>query len=267
MTDAVELQTPAGSVRCFFGGAPRGAGAPTVLLVHGSGGDATVWQPMLPCFTGVTAVAIDLPGRGASRAPRLPSAAAYAAFLDQVRAALEVPALFVVGQSLGGGIAQHYALDFEPHCLGIVVANSAADFNISAQRLEAIEADWAGCVETYARGQVSPRASEALLQASRRMIAARDRAAFRDDLVVCNGFDSKPWLHRLRPPVLVLAGQDDPLVVPARSLAVYERIPHAAMVTLAPCGHCTMLEQPRRFAALIEDFAAGHAAAAQEGKT
>ncbi|HYF20549.1 MAG TPA: alpha/beta hydrolase [Ramlibacter sp.] len=248
------LDTAAGPVRCFFGGAPRGAGAPVVLLVHGSGGDATVWDAMLPFFRSVTAVALDLPGRGASSAPRLPSAAAYAAFLDQVRQALEVPSLFVVGQSLGGGIAQHYAVDFEAHCDGIVAANSACDFSISGQRLRAIDDDWEACVQTYALGQVSPRASHELLQASVRMIRARDRAAFKDDLRACNGFDSKPWLHRLKKPLLVLLGQDDPLVVPARSLAIYERVPHAQLVALAPCGHCTMLEQPRRFAAVIEEF-------------
>jgi len=95
-----------------------------------------------------------------------------------------------------------------------------------------------------------------LLAASERMIRARDRRAFQDDLRVCNGFDSKPWLHRLKKPLLVLLGQDDPLVVPARSLALYERVPHAHLVALAPCGHCPMLEQPRRFAAVIEEFVA-----------
>lgn len=250
-----KLGTPTGGeVRCFFGGAPRGSGAPVVLLVHGSGGDATVWRWILPLFRSVTAVGLDLPGRGASRAARLPSAAAYAAFLDEVRVALDVQRVFVLGQSLGGGIAQHYALDFEPHCAGVVLANSAADFNISRERLEALERDWDGCVQAYGRGQVSPRASDAMKLEALQMVAARDPGAFRDDLVVCNGFDSKPWLHRLKPPVLVVAGQDDVLTVPARSLAIYERVPHAAMVTLAPCGHCSMLEQPARLAALVEQF-------------
>jgi pimeloyl-ACP methyl ester carboxylesterase len=255
-----QLATAAGPVRCLLGGAPAGSGAPVVLLVHGSGGDATVWQALLPHFAHVTAVGLDLPGRGASRAPRLPSAAAYAAFLDQVRAALGVERVFVLGQSLGGGIAQHYAVDFEDRCQGIVAANSALDFHISAERLAAIEQDWDACVQSYARGQVSPRASEALKLAALRMVAARDPAAFRDDLVVCNGFDARPWLHRLRRPLLVVAGQEDVLTVPARSMAIYERVPHAAMVTLAPCGHCSMLEQPARLAALVEGFVAEHSA-------
>ena len=260
MSDPVEerrLATTDGEVRCFTGGAPLGTGAPVVLLVHGSGGDATVWRWLLPFFRQVTAVGFDLPGRGASRSPRRTSAADYAAFVDEVRAALGVQQVVVVGQSLGGGIAQHYAVDFEAHCLGIVAANSAADFNISPERLAAIDNDWDACVDSYARGQVSPRASDAVKQEARQMVAARDRPAFQDDLRVCNGFDSKPWLHRLRRPLLIVAGHEDTLTVPARSVALYDRVPHAQMVTLAPCGHCSMLEQPQRLARLVEEFTIG----------
>ena len=257
-----DVVTTAGIVRSFTGGANPEAGSPIVLLVHGSGGDATVWEPMLVHFSRVRAYAIDLPGRGASPSECLPSAKAYAGFLDQVRAGLGAERIFVVGQSLGGGIAQQYAFDFAPRCSGIVLANSALDFNISAQRLAAIGQDWEATAAAYARGQVSLRATPELFAAALRMVQARNPEVFRQDLVVCNGFDAKPWAHRITAPVLIVAGQDDTLTEPARSLAIYERIAHARMVTLAPCGHCTMLEQPALFAAAIEAFVAGTAAQA-----
>lgn len=244
-----------GPVRCLTGGAEGASAAPVVLLVHGSGGDARVWEPLLPLLRSVRGVAPDLPGRGGSTGPRLPSAGAYAAFIDELRQALEVERVVVAGQSLGGAIAQHYAVDFEPHCRGIVAANTACDFHIAPERLRAIDEDWGGCVAHYARGQVSPRASAELQAAARAMVALREREAFKDDLRVCHAFDAKPWLHRLRVPLLVLVGHEDPLVVPARSFALYERVPHAEMVVLAPCGHCPMLEQPARMAAELERFA------------
>lgn len=246
---------PHGRVRCLLGGAEPGRGVATVLLVHGSGGDASVWQPLLPHLRQLSAVAPDLPGRGDSTAERLASAQAYAGFLDALRAALGIDRVIVAGQSLGGAIAQHYAVDFEPHCQGIVAANTACDFRIGPERLRAIDEDWEACIDAYGRGQVSPRAPPSLQAAARAMVAARPREAFKDDLRVCNGFDSKPWLHRLRVPTLVLVGHEDPLVVPARSLAIYERVAHAELVVLAPCGHCPMLEQPARFAAELERFA------------
>lgn len=230
--------------------------APTIVLVHGSGGDADVWRPVLERLGRVAAIAIDMPGHGGSDPRLLDSVVESARCLDALREALGAPRLLVVGQSLGGAIAQQYGHDFADRCAGILVANSAPDFAVTPERFRAIAEDWTKTAEGYAAGQVSPRASPALREAARQMIARRDPAVFAADLALCNGFSSRAWAAELRVPVLILAGHDDVMTVPARSHAILELIPHAELIELSPCGHCTMLEQPARFAAEIEAFAA-----------
>ena len=248
------IETPFGTTRCLVAADQSNAG-PLTLLVHGSGGCADVWRPMLELFRHVRAMAVDLPGHGGSTGPRLGTAEEYAAFIDSLRASLGQSRVLVVGQSLGGAIAQRYALDYAGQCAGIVIANSAPDFHITPERFDAITGQWEQAVDAYAAGQVSPGASDALKAAARRMVSERDPAAFVDDLAVCNRFSSRAWASRLAVPTMILAGREDVLTAPERSLALLELIRHAEFVMLTPCGHCTMLEQPARFAAEVDLFA------------
>jgi pimeloyl-ACP methyl ester carboxylesterase len=247
------IDTPYGPARCLHP-APR-PGLPAALLVHGSGGRAEVWDTMLGRFAHLNPYAVDLPGRAGSTGPQRETAEEYAAFLDAVRAGLGLPAALIVGQSLGGAIAQQYARDYAGRCLGIVVANSAPDFNISEERLRAIADEWEEAAASYAAGQLSPGASEPLLAAALEMVRQREPDVFADDLRTCHRFNSRPWAGELKPPVLILAGREDRLTALPRSLALLELIPHAELVVLSPCGHCTMLEQPARFAAQVDLFA------------
>lgn len=248
------VATPFGRTRCIVP-ARENPGQPPALLIHGSGGRADVWRPMLDLFGRINPIAIDLPGHAPSSGALLKSVEQCAAFVSAVQSALGLSRAVIVGQSLGGAIAQQYAYEQPERCIGIVIANSAPDFNITDARLRLIAERWDEAAAHYAAGQVSPRAAAPLVAAARRMIDERVPATFMNDLAVCNGFSSRPWASQLRPPVLIVAGHDDVLTAPARSVALLELIPHAEMIVFSPCGHCTMLEQPVRFAAEVDLFA------------
>lgn len=83
-------------------GERHGSGPPTVLAMHGWGRDRTDFAAVLD---GLDAIALDLPGFGASPAPSRPGGAA--AYADQIIPVLEeFPAApIVVGHSFGGRVA------------------------------------------------------------------------------------------------------------------------------------------------------------------
>ena len=250
------FDTASGTIRCLLNrGEPDGR--PAAVLIHGSGGQADAWRPVLEQLALVSAVAVDMPGHGGSSGRPLTSVAECSQFVDVLRQRLGLDRIVVVGQSLGGAVAQQYAYDHPGACAGIVVANSAPDFHISDARIRDIKERWLETAEAYAAGQVSPRAGAALKQAALAMVRARNPDTFIADLEVCNGFNSRAWAGQIAVPVVIVAGHDDTLAVPARSLALLELIAHAEMVMFSPCGHCTMLEQPYRFAAEIERFSLG----------
>ncbi|HEU5472365.1 MAG TPA: alpha/beta fold hydrolase [Actinophytocola sp.] len=86
--------------------------APPVLLLHGSGTNAAMWQGDVPTWAGRFRVyAVDVigePGRSAPARPPLGSDA-YAGWLDDVLAGLGLDRASIVGASLGGWLAVDYA--------------------------------------------------------------------------------------------------------------------------------------------------------------
>ncbi len=89
------------------------AGAPPVLLLHGSGGVAASWAPELAELGRTHRVhAIELPGESGSSTPtRLPlRRGAHARWLREVATALGADPAVVVGVSLGGWVALDHAV-------------------------------------------------------------------------------------------------------------------------------------------------------------
>jgi pimeloyl-ACP methyl ester carboxylesterase len=85
-----------------------GGDGPFLLLWHGAGVDATIWEALIPHLTSFHVVAQDLPGHGRSSIPRLSVGDAIADG-DAVVTDLGLGEPILAGHSLGGWAALHYA--------------------------------------------------------------------------------------------------------------------------------------------------------------
>jgi pimeloyl-ACP methyl ester carboxylesterase len=75
-----------------------------------------------------------------------------------------------------------------------------------------------------------------------------------NQLTAISGWSSLPWLHHLRAPTLVLAGDDDPLIPLANARLLRWRIPGARLHVIRGGGHLFLLDQPEDVVDLIEAF-------------
>lgn len=66
--------------------------------------------------------------------------------------------------------------------------------------------------------------------------------------------DSTPLLGTIDVRTLVVVGQEDALTPPAVSRAMTDRIPAAAMTTIAGAGHIAPLEAPTAVTRVIAEF-------------
>ena len=84
------------------------------LLIHGAGGSCQHWQPLLPYLSDhICPLLIDLLGHGRSGGTIPSSIDDAAIFLNRSLAQLDVEqSLYCVGHSLGGMIAQRFAMLF-----------------------------------------------------------------------------------------------------------------------------------------------------------
>lgn len=127
---ATRLVPLATGVRVRVAECAHGGGAPVVLL-HGWGASIYSFRhafSLLPSH-GLRVIAADLRGFGLSDKPRAPGGYTLETFmrdLESMLDALGLPRAAVVGHSMGGGIALHFALRFPARLSKLVLINPTA---------------------------------------------------------------------------------------------------------------------------------------------
>jgi pimeloyl-ACP methyl ester carboxylesterase len=61
------------------------------------------------------------------------------------------------------------------------------------------------------------------------------------------GIDIRDWLHRIRVPTLVMAGDCDPIVPPAQAHRIQQGVPHADLEMIKGGGHMLFAERPLEY--------------------
>ncbi len=242
------------ALRAFAGGRlfarTFGADAPRIVGLHGWGRSAADLDGVL---TGLDALAVDLPGFGASPPPEEPwGAADYAAALDPVFDTLEAPPV-ILGHSFGGRVA--VAVAARRPVAGLVLAGTPLlrlrPPAPASRRYRLLRA-------AHRRGLVSDVRMEAL---RRRSGSADYRAAtgvMRDVLVrvVTETYESE--LARLTCPVRLVWGGEDrevPVEVAERARRILSDAGVAATLTVIEgVGHHVPLERPSALRAALDDL-------------
>ncbi len=105
-------------------GLHAGSGDP-LLLVHGGWGGASMhWSAVVDRLaTRYRVIAPDLPGIGRTDQPPLTSVAAYAHWLRDVLAELDIDSAYCAGNSFGASVVARFATDFPLACRGLVLVD------------------------------------------------------------------------------------------------------------------------------------------------
>lgn len=255
-----------------------GEGSP-IVFVHGLGGCWQNWLENMPRMAelGHRAIALDLPGFGASPMPGWEiSIPRYGEALEEFCAALDVGPCTLVGNSMGGFVAAEVAVG-EPEWVERLVLVSAAGISHARMqrapvvalsrvllaanpllfRLDATSMRRPGLRAMTFGGTVRhpermPR--ELLVEM---ITPALGADGFLPAVGALTGYDLLDRLSSIRVPTLIVWGRDD-LIVPASDAAGYaDRIDGAELVIFDDCGHAPMAERPVRFNRLLGRFAAG----------
>jgi pimeloyl-ACP methyl ester carboxylesterase len=251
---------------------------PPVVFVHGLSGSWQNWLENLPHFAaaGYRAIALDLPGFGASPMPEWEiTIPAYGRLVDEFCRLLNLHSTALVGNSMGGLIAAETAID-EPRWIDHLVLVSAAGISHARLRRRPVAA---GTPAIRMVNSLMLRLSRAALRRPAIRRAAfggtfRHPDAIRPELlyefavpkasapgalpatVALAGYDFLDRLERIAVPTLLIWGRDD-VVVPASDAPGYrERISGAQLHVFEDCGHAPMAERPVRFNRLVESFVA-----------
>jgi poly(3-hydroxyalkanoate) depolymerase len=238
---------------------------PLLLLCSGVGASLEVFQPFVDALDPQRPVVrFDMPGVGGSPAPVVPyhlgtSASLLSGLLDQ----LGYARADVLGISWGGGLAQQFALSRPDRVRRLVLVATAPGalmvpghprvlrrlLTPRRHRDPGHAARIAG--ELYGgSARKDPVVARDLLHATTRLGPAR---GYFYQLIATIGWTSLPMLPRLRPPTLILAGDDDPIIPLVNARIMHRLIPHSQLHVYHG-GHLELAADAERLAPVVEAF-------------
>jgi pimeloyl-ACP methyl ester carboxylesterase len=229
----------------------HGEGRPAVLLVHGAGGSSLHFEELLRLVGGHgrRTLALDLPGHGSSPPLRRPPAPAellevYRDVVAEAAESLGLGRFVLAGHSMGGAVAQHFALAYPDRLEALVLIATGARLKVAPSLLDTIRHrfdEYSGLMASLGYSPATPaqRAREWAvlgLQAPQQVVLA--------DFMACASFDLRQRLAELRCPTLVISASDDLLTPPALQQQLADLIPRARLEPVARAGHFLTFERP-----------------------
>jgi len=244
-------------------------GAPLVVLVHAVGVDLTYWGDQIEVLqASYDVVAYDLPGHGGSAKPAkgFGFADAVATLTNVITDAAAGPA-HVIGLSVGGMIAQNFALARPDLVRSLVLVDTTSGFPDAARtalrdrarltRTEGMRAILQSTLERWFTKGFIKRRPDVIDRVTKTLLA--------DDPEIHAGMwemiatlDTTARLTSVDRPALVMVGEHDPSTTVAAARTIAEHLPGAVLHIIPDASHMTPLEKPSLVNDILQGFLAAH---------
>jgi 3-oxoadipate enol-lactonase len=237
-----------------------------VLLLHGLGGDHTVWDYQLPALAkSYRVLAPDLRGHG--RSP-LPDGARYTfgEFEGDLRRLLdeqEAGPVHLVGLSGGGLLALRLALDHPARVRSLAVFGAMGHMD---NHTRAVGQNWADILRDEGPAAYSRRLAmdlfapdwlEAHMDLAERIAKSQEERNLRGVVqwaLAMKDYDLRSRLGKIRTPTLILHGLDDNVVDPSHARLLRQAIPGAELRLFPNTGHLIPIERPEETTTILLDW-------------
>ena len=248
-------------MRAAFTRERTGAGPP-VVFVHGFCQSSAYWAPTLERVAerGVAGIAVDLPGFGASAAMAGPyTLAGLADALARELDARGLSQVILVGGSMGGVVAQHFALRHSER-VGrlLLVATGAYTANpaLALEKADAMaNATWnEEAVTPVVDGFFLQRPSAAMLAEYRKIALSASQPAAVEAARSNATNRTLDQLASIRVPTMIIQGRHDRARTPEHGAEMRDRISGSVLAVVEEAGHTPQLEQAASFHDLALPF-------------
>ena len=250
-------------VRVSDSGTP--SDGPPLLLLNGIGANLEMWEPLRRRLVR-RSLAVDLPGTGGSSTPLLPlSISDSARLVLQAVDALGVGTVDVLGFSFGGSVAQDLARLAPTRVRRLVLASTSCGwgsvpgsplaFAVLSSPLRYYSPAFFKAVAPVVVGGRGARDARFLDRQARKR-AARPPSArgYWYQMCAASAWSSWAWLHTLRQPTLLIAGDRDQVVPAVNARLMAGLLPDCRLRTWSDGGHMLLLDSAAQVAPVIEDF-------------
>jgi 3-oxoadipate enol-lactonase len=239
--------------------------APVVMLSHSLGSNLHMWDPQMAALEGrFRVLRYDTRGHGGSDVPE----GAYT--LEQLVAdaaglldALDIEKVHFVGLSMGGMIAQGFALSHSERLGRLVLCDTSAFMPPEAQsiiqdRIDTVRKEGVSALvdSTLARWFTADYMSKKGpgIETIRNIFLSSSPAGYIGCTEAIRRLNYLGDLARIQRPTLIMVGENDPGTPVAASQAIHERIAGSKLVILPSASHLGNIEQARLFNSALTAF-------------
>ena len=238
---------------------------PPVLCLHGIGGDRTSFADQLGQLGGRRVIAWNMPGYGGSDPLMQMDFAALSRAVVALLDALGIATVHLVGQSIGGMIAQEVAIRSSDRVasLGLIATTPAFGGRddsfrqaFVAARLGPLDAgaDMATLAQQAIPAIIGPAASAEMRQLAIAAMGRIDETAFRQVVSCLVTFNRRADQHRISQPCCLIAGSHD-TNSPARVMAkMADGLANATFHIVDQAGHLVNSECPETVNEILTAF-------------
>ncbi|MBD3157188.1 MAG: alpha/beta fold hydrolase [Candidatus Lokiarchaeota archaeon] len=223
----------------------------TIVFVHGAGGSAGTWMMQLRGLSDrLRVVALELNGHG-DTPDREPEDVDGTYLEDIKRIVREYQKPILAGHSMGGALAQLYALKYPDEISGLVLIGTGAKLKVHPNVFDAIDSGMDKYLELVEQFMFSKETDDEVIQASLKEIRQCPRSVIRRDFEMCNNFDIMNEVSQIDLPTLILVGADDLMTPPKYAKYLHENIPNSEFHVIDNAGHGVMVEQPSELNSMV----------------
>ncbi|MFO7705986.1 MAG: poly(3-hydroxyalkanoate) depolymerase [Halopseudomonas sp.] len=239
---------------------------PPLLVFNGIGANLELVFPFVQALDpDMEVIVFDAPGVGGSSTPstpfRFPGLAKLAArMLDY----LDYAQVNVIGVSWGGALAQQFAHDYPERCKKLILAATAAGMVMVPGRPHVLlkMASPRRYLQPSHVIKIAPdiyggafRRDPNLARSHAAKVRSSGKMGYYWQLFAGIGWTSFHWLHKIRQPTLILAGDDDPIIPLVNMRMLAWRIPNSVLHVIDD-GHLFLITRADAVAPIIMRFLA-----------
>jgi len=215
----------------------------TIIMIHGAGGSTATWfMQHRGLSDSLYVVALDLNGHGRTQDRSEENLLeSYLEDIDSVVSQYEMPIL--AGHSMGGALAQLYALQHSNKLSGLVLIATGAKLKVADMVFGLLDTDFEGYLNAVEEFMFHKNTSRDLIEASVVEIRKCPVSVIHRDFEMCNAFNVMNRVKEIQIPALIIVGAQDMMTPVKYSQYLHGQIERSKLLIIDNAGHSVMLEQ------------------------
>jgi len=224
-----------------------------VVFIHGAGENKDTWIFQEALKDNFNLVFFDLTGHGESTR-KIPTMDDFINDLSSVidKTCSSKPS--IVGHSMGGAIAQKFAIENSDKIKKLILASTGAKLKVAPIVFDTIKNNFESVIEMLTDLLFAKRPSKEIAEIVEKEIKDCGRETLYNDFMICNEFNVMDTLDKIKNETLVICGDNDKLTPEKYSIYLKNNIKNSRLSIIENTGHMVMMEQPDSFNKIVKNF-------------